>query len=563
MRKRFPVAAIFISFLLLVLADLAPAESPADRVNGHIKDRIKALEVSPKIKCGEGLSCESVLLPKFYSERYFQPAWSDDNGPIPYVKNFLDVIDTAYREGLNPEDYHPGKIKAVIVELNERRNKGEPLDAVKLTDLDLMLTDAFLLYASRLLEGRVDHQHVYPDWVVTERSTDLTAVLHYALESGEIKSSLADLAPAYAGYARLREKLNLYRRIAGKGGWPKIPKGPTLQKGSHGKRVAILRERLIASGDLSFEAPISSNVFDHNLEKAVRRFQKRHGLKDDGSIDRSALEALNIPVGKRIRQIALNMDRMRWLPDDIGKRYIFVNIADFSLKVIEDEKVVMAMKIIVGKDEQRSCVLSGEMTYLEINPYWRIPDSIAAKELLPRIKKDPGYLAEQRIKVFQDWDDDGKEVNPKKVKWSRVRARDLGYKFRQEPGPSNPLGRLKFIFPNLCEIYLHDTPARHLFGKSRRDLSHGCIRIEKPVELASYLLKHKETWTRKKILAEIKKERRQVVILPEPINVHIFYGTAWVDQNGELQFRSDIYRIDDIPYDLPFGRAGVSAAAKQ
>jgi len=555
LRKRFPVAAILISILFLVLADLAPAENQADQVSGHIRERIKELEVSPKIKCGDGLSCESVLLPKFYSERYFLPAWSDDNGPIPCVKDFLEVIYAAYREGLNPEDYHLGKIKAVIVELNENRNKGEPLDVVKLTDLDLMLADSFLLYASHLLEGRLDHQHFYPDWVVTERSTDLTAVLHYALESGEIKSSLADLAPAYAGYARLKEKLGLYRRIAGKGGWPKIPKGPTLQRGSHGKRVAILRQRLIASGDLSFEAPISNNIFDHNLEKAVRQFQKRHGLKDDGSVGRSALEALNIPVGKRIRQIALNMDRMRWLPDDIGKRYIFVNIADFSLKVIENEKAIMAMKIIVGKDKQRSCVLSSEMTYLELNPFWRIPDSIAAKEILPQIKKDPNYLAEKRIKVFQDWAeaDDDRELNPRKVKWSRVKANDLGYKFRQEPGPSNPLGRLKFIFPNLCEIYLHDTPARDLFGKSRRDFSHGCIRIEKPIELATYLLKNKETWTRKKILAEIKKEKRQVVMLPEPINVHIFYGTAWVDQNGELQFRSDIYHIDDILYKVPAG----------
>jgi L,D-transpeptidase YcbB len=514
LRKRFPIAAIFISVLLLVFAERAPAETPADQVSRHIRERIKALEVSPKIKCGEGLSCESALLPKFYSERDFQPAWSDYYGPTPYVKNFLEVVRVAYREGLNPEDYHPGKIEAVIIELNERRNKGEALDATKLTDLDLMLTDAFLLYASHLLEGRMDHEHVYPDWVVAERSTDLTAVLNYALESGEIKSSLADLAPAYAGYARLKGKLALYRRIAGKGGWPKIPKGPTLQRGSHGKRVAILRQRLIASGDLGFEAPISNNIFDHTLEKAVRRFQKRHGLKDDGSVGLSTLEVLNVPVGKRIRQIALNLDRMRWLPDDIGGSYIFVNIADFSLKVIEDEKAVMAMKIIVGKDQQRSCVLSGEMTYLELNPFWRIPDSIAAKEILSQIKKNPGYLAEKKIKVFQDWAeaDDGNEVDPRKVRWSRVKANDLGYKFRQEPDPSNPLGRIKFIFPNPCEIYLHDTPARHLFGKSRRDLSHGCIRVERPVELATYLLRNKETWTRKKILAELKKEKRQVVM---------------------------------------------------
>ncbi|HUH67173.1 MAG TPA: hypothetical protein VLZ07_12140, partial [Syntrophales bacterium] len=240
--------------MFLIIAEPVSAEGLADQVNGHIRERIKTLESSPNMRCGEGLSCESVLLPKFYSERYFQPAWSDDNGPIPYVKDFLAVIYMAYREGLNPEDYHPRKIKAVIAELNERRIKGEPLDVVKLTDLDLILTDAFLLYASHLLEGRVDHQSFYPEWVVTERSTDLTAVLHYALESGDIKNSLADLAPSYAGYARLKEKLALYRRIAGKGGWPKIPKGPGMQRGSRGKRVAMLRQRLIVSGDLSSAA---------------------------------------------------------------------------------------------------------------------------------------------------------------------------------------------------------------------------------------------------------------------------------------------------------------------
>lgn len=225
-----------------------------------------------------------------------------------------------------------------------------------------------------------------------------------------------------------------------------------------------MRQRLAAWGDLNTTAVGKNNVFDHKLEKAGGRFQKRHSLKGDGSVSRSTLEALNIPVGKKIRQIALNMDRMRLLPDDIGKRYIFVNIADFFLKVIEDEQVAMTMKIIVGKVKKRSCVLSGEMTSLELNPFWRIPDSIAAKEILPQIKKNPNYLAEKRIKVFQDWADDGKELNPKKVKWSRVKASDLGFKFRQEPGPSNPLRRLKLIFPNLCEIYLHDTPARHLFG---------------------------------------------------------------------------------------------------
>jgi murein L,D-transpeptidase YcbB/YkuD len=222
----------------------------------------------------------------------------------------------------------------------------------------------------------------------------------------------------------------------------------------------------------------------------------------------------------------------------------------------------MVMRIIAGKDEQRSCVLSAKMTYLELNPFWRVPDSIAAKEILPQIKKEPGYLEQKNIKVFKDWKDNAKEMDPRLISWPRVRASNLGYKFRQEPGPLNPLGRIKFIFPNECEIYLHDTPARHLFGRTRRDLSHGCIRVEKPVELATYLLRNKETWMQKKILTEIKKGKRQVVMLTEPVNVHIFYGTAWVDRDGVLQFRNDIYHADEIAYDLPVKRGHVAGATQ-
>jgi murein L,D-transpeptidase YcbB/YkuD len=253
---------------------------------------------------------------------------------------------------------------------------------------------------------------------------------------------------------------------------------------------------------------------------------------------------------------------MRWLPKDMGKRFIFVNVADFRLQITEDEQPVMDMKIIAGKKEQRSCVLSAKMKYLELNPFWKVPDSIAAKEILPQVKKNTGYLKQRNMRVLWTWDDNAKEIDPRKVKWSRLTEKNFPYKLRQDPGPGNPLGRVKFMFPNTCDIYLHDTPTRHLFGREHRAFSHGCIRIEKPVELATYLLKNKETWTRKKILAEIKKGKRQVVTLPEPMNVHIFYGTAWVDRNGLLQFRNDIYHIDEIPYEVPISTARASVTAR-
>ncbi|MGZ3577499.1 MAG: L,D-transpeptidase family protein [Syntrophales bacterium] len=562
MKRIISAITVLAAFALLAASDISHAETLRDQVRTQIGDRIGGAEWPSKVAPPEGLPSLSPLLFQFYEEREFQPAWSDDYGLSLDVDDFLEVVRSAYREGLNPEDYHLDKIEAVLSDLYASQIGLESYDVAKLAGLDLILTQAFFLYVSHMVDGRVDHQNIYPDWVVNERSADLVAVLNEALESGEMQKTLAYLAPPYSRYAGLKEKLMRYQAIAESGGWPQVPGGAKLQRGSRGERVAILRQRLIISGDLASTVREKPNIFDHDLELAVRKFQRRHGLKDDGRVGKSTLKDINVPAETRIRQIALNMDRLRWLSDDMGRNYIFVNIADFSLEVMENEQPLMAMRIIAGKDEQRSCVLSAKMTYLELNPFWRIPDSIAAKEILPQVKKEARYLAQKNIKVFKAWKDNAKEINPMLVSWSRIRASNLGYKFRQEPGPQNPLGKIKFIFPNECEIYLHDTPARHLFGRARRDLSHGCIRVEKPVELATYLLRNKETWIQKKILAEIKKGKRQVVMLPEPVNVHIFYGTVWVDRDGVLQFRDDIYHADEIPYDPPLKRGHVTDATQ-
>jgi len=563
MYKSISLKIAIAGIILVVFTGFSYARTLAEEVSTHIGERIKASEVSAKIICADGQSCKSALMPKFYVERKFKPAWSDDFGPFISVEDFLEVIHNSYREGLRPEDYHLQTIEATLAGLYESILRGRSTDSAKLAELDLMLTDAFCLYASHLLHGRVDHRNVYPGWVIYQRSADLTAVLSDALASESMEETLAKLAPFHPGYAGLKEKLIVYRRIAENGGWPRISQGPKIKKGSRGNRVAILKQRLSVSGDLEPVKVKRENIFDNDVGFAVKKFQKRHGLKIDGTVGRSTLEAMNIPVEKRIQQIALNMDRMRWLPDDLGERYVFVNIADFHMEVVEEDREVMTMKIIAGKHDWRSCVLSAKMTYLELNPYWKVPDSIAEKEILPQVKKNPEYLAGKKIKMFRNWNDQGNEIDPKTVNWSRVRKKNFPYKFRQEPGPGNPLGRIKFIFPNECEIYLHDTPTRHLFGRPRRDFSHGCIRIEKPMELATYLLKNEENWTRKKILAEIRKGKRQVVMLPHPFDVHIFYGTAWVDREGNLQFRDDIYHIDDIPYTLTTSRAQAAAAVNQ
>jgi murein L,D-transpeptidase YcbB/YkuD len=562
MDKIIAITTVTLGLLLFVFHGNTGAENMSDQVSAHIRQRLEMAEMSSRDVREENPLFRSTLLPEFYREREYRSAWSSGSELSPQIEPFLNILQRAGCEGLRPEDYRLDRIQAKMKELRGDPSRQEPADRATLADLDIFLTDAFLVYVYHLVNGRIDHHIIYPGWVIYRDSPDLTAILQDALDSGSIEEFLMDLLPPYPGYAGLKEEYIRYQDIAKRGGWPVIPTGPKMEKGTRDWRVATLRQRLIASGDLSLTEESDSSMFDHALEAAVRNFQKRHGLKADGRIGRSTLAVLNIPAETRIRQIALNMDRLRWLPGDMGRRYIFVNIADFSLQVIEDEQVVMSMKIIVGKTEQRSCVLSRKMTYLELNPFWRIPDSIATKEILPQVKKKPEYLTKNNIKVFWDWGDRSNEIDPRSVDWSRVRAGNFRYKFRQDPGVLNPLGRIKFMFPNACEIYLHDTPSRHLFGRTRRDFSHGCIRIEKPIDLAAYLLQNKDSWTRKKILAEIRKEKRQVIMLPDPIDVHIFYGTAWIDQEGNLQFRDDIYRIDEISYEVAACRNDIDAGLK-
>lgn len=548
-----------VAFLALLMCILfhgnAVAQTPSDGVTGHIRQRLEMAEMSSHDVREAPSLFSSLLLPEYYKKRKFRPIWSIGANLSPQTEYFLEFIQNAGCEGLRPEDYRLDRIETLMNAHREILFRMEPPDDAILADLDILLTDAFFQYASHLAGGRVDHQTIYPGWVIYRNHSGRKADLQNALDSGKIEGILDKLPPSHPGYAGLKKELVRYQDIVERGGWPLITPGPKMLRGTRNKRVVMLRKRLIASGEFAEAEGSENTVFDLALEEAVRKFQKRHGLKADGRVGRSTLAALNVSAEKRLRQIALNMDRLRWLPGNPGNRYIFVNIADFSLQVVENDQMVMSMKIIVGKTEQQSCVLSRKMTYLELNPDWRVPDSIATKEILPQLRKKPEYLKQKNMRVFDgDWGNRSKEVDPATVDWSRVRANNFRYKFRQDPGFSNPLGRIKFIFPNECEIYLHDTPSRHLFGRDRRDFSHGCIRIEKPLDLAVYLLQ-KNSWTRKKIMAEIRKEKRQVVMLPDPIDVHIFYGTAWVDREGVLQFRDDIYRIDEIPYKMAACRA--------
>lgn len=542
---------IMIATALLWASAFVPCQSPAeqaisDQVRELLRNRIEAAGVPPKITVGEEIIHARVMLPLFYERRAYLPAWIADYGLKPGADVLIKAIREADREGLRPSDYHLAKIEATLKEVRQNQEKKNPINAHRLVDLDLLFTDVFLLYGSHLLAGKINPETIDAEWHANRREVDLAMVLQVALDTNKIAETLKSLLPPQPGYTRLREALARYRGLVSKGGWPAVPDGPKMQKGDCGERVAALRTRLITEGDPGPIKEGQRDLFDDALEQAVRRFQQRQGLEDDGIVGVSTLAALNIPAEARLHQIELNLERWRWLPQDIERCYILVNIADFKLAVIENDKSVMTMRAVVGKPYRRTPTFSAKITYLVLSPFWHVPSKIAVQDKLPRIRKDPEYLAKQNIKVFQGWDAQTREIDPTTIDWSKVTAKNFNYRFRQEPGPTNALGRVKFMFPNKFDVYLHDTPSRELFTKIARVFSSGCIRIEKPIELAEYVLRADPKWPLENILAAMDKHVEQTVRLPEPITIHLVYWTAWVDADGSIQFRNDIYARDNI-----------------
>lgn len=520
------------------------ATSLSDKVGETLRKRI-AISAEPlKIVCRAELLCGSAVLPCFYKHRAFQPAWITEHGPQPQTTILINAIHGANREGLRPQDHHLAAIEALLEQTRHSLVTGRSVEPDKLVDLDLLLTDAFLLYGSHLLTGHVNPETIQAEWFIKRREADLVELLESALQENRIAVALEDVRPQSPGYARLKQALLDYQDIMKRGGWPRVPSGPIIQKGFSGMNVAALRSRLIASLDLDKSAQGDHYVFDEVLERAVQRFQKRHGLKADGIVGPATLAALNVPVEDRVRQIKVNMERWRWLPRDFGGRYILVNIADFECEVIEEDQIAITMRAVVGTRYRRTPVFTGRMTYMKFNPYWNIPPSIAREDILPFIQGDPQYLVKEKIRIFQGWDANAPEIDPESIDWSQITEKNFTFKLRQDPGPSNSLGRAKFMFPNKFDVYLHDTPGRWLFEETRRSFSSGCIRIEKPIELAEYLLGGDVEWNRDKILAAINSSKTHIVWIPKPIAIHILYWTAWVDGDGTIHFRDDIYDRD-------------------
>jgi murein L,D-transpeptidase YcbB/YkuD len=540
------INVIAVTGLLILISTVCLGQPVPEGVDENLRDqlrrRIEHATVSQEILVGQETIRASLTLPQFYELRSFRPAWSSEGTPTAPARILSALLSDAASEGLRPDDYHTARLSAILETLDAAASPATPS---LLVDLDLLLTDAFLVYASHLLAGRVDPETFDREWVARRRARDIRSVLDSALETGRVQEALDQLRPQATAYRRLRDVLARYRWMADAGGWRPVPGGPALRKDNSGERVGRLSDRLKATGDLDPAREENRESFDDVLEQAVKTFQLRHGLDDDGVVGPSTLAALNVPVEQRIEQIELNLERWRWLPQSLGERHLLVNIPEFMLHVFEGETTVLDMRVVIGREARRTPVFSDAVRYIVLNPFWEIPNSIATRDILPLARKDPGYLERQRIRLLTGWGEGHREVEPASVNWRSVSSARFPYRLRQDPGPQNALGRIKFMFPNKFNVYLHDTNARELFDEPERGFSSGCIRVERPVDLAEYLLKDSKEWTRETILAALETARDRPVYLPSPVPVHILYWTAWTGEDGSVRFRRDLYGRDE------------------
>ena len=545
---RLRLTSVVFALALNVVATAATAQSVATEA---LRLEIEGLQVTGRLElAGTGVASPRLLV-EFYEQRRFEPAWTRPQ----QAAELLELIIASEADGLDPSDYHHVAVARAV----EMMNGGGALSPAEHAELDILLTDALVRLAYHQRFGKINPYTLDPQWNFKRQfdATDPVAVLQTAIDAPSLGQYFDEVIPRGWFYREMRDALARYRRIAAAGGWPSVPEGPTLRPGAVDPRVAIIARRLAVSGDLPEDmASVSPDTYGPEIEQAVRRFQARHGLDADGIVGAGTLREMNVPAERRVRQLEINLERARWVLDDLSDRFILVNIAGFRVYVVQDRQFIWESRVQVGKTYRKSPVFRDEMKYLVFNPTWTVPYSIATRDLLPQIKNDAGFFENRG---FDLRDRSGQLVGPTSVDWSQVTTGRFPYTLVQRPGPANALGRVKFMFPNEHAVYLHDTPSRYLFDRADRTFSSGCIRVENPFELAEILL-GSDGWNQEKFQQVLDTGKERTVFLSEPVPVLLLYWTAQASPDGTVSFFPDVYERDraivealDAPFalDLP------------
>lgn len=525
---------VFFCFALTVLSATAENRSvtvSADAIRGQLTKN-----------AWEGMNeAELVRLRHFYAQRDYQPIWTvkDDSGVL--LDTALSFIGRADEEGLVSSDYH--------IETLRRWHEEFP-DQISLP-LELGTTRSLLALIHDLSNGRLAATLADPDWYIPQRRLDPVNFLQQNIASinsaKQLEQVLANLPPDTPQYNALKRLLIRLRTLVATGTvWTRIPDDiPSIHPGTRHAVIPLIRQR-IREAYYIFEKPEydivnnDSELYDDQLEAAVKAFQHQYGLNTDGVIGKNTRRAMNVTATEHIQQLRITLERLRWLPRELSNRYVLVNIAGFNLVAIQNNVRMLNMRIVVGRDYRSTPSFNSRVSHLVLNPYWNVPASIASKDLLPKQKRNPDYFASEGIRIFSDYHYE-LELDPDAIDWHAFN-RSFPYVLRQDPGKKNALGTVKFMFPNPFSIYLHDTPSKSLFQRDIRTFSSGCIRLEKPLQLAEFVLG--SSFKKANILEKTSSGKTQTVHLPEPIPIYLLYLTAWSDEQGEVHFSADVYGRD-------------------
>ncbi|MFW5759844.1 MAG: L,D-transpeptidase family protein [Cyclobacteriaceae bacterium] len=478
------------------------------------------------------------LIMDLYQTNDYNLLWNEFLEPSEKLNSLISYIKQSENVGLEPENYNYSYMQELI---NKAYVDGALQDMLSLLQLDICATSSAIVLSSHLNAGRISPDKIDTAWFVNPPKLDYAKYIDQALQGGSIQNAFEKLQPNIDHYWKLASKLKKYHKIKRNGGFPSLPSVNQLSAGDSTSLIRPVKKLLAATGDLE-DMTENSNI-TNEYKQALRQYQMRMDLPVTGSLNEATLRAMKVPVEQRIATIALNMERLRWF-EEFEEEYILINVPEFRMQVRKNDQEVIGMKVVVGKEYDSTPIFSDELEYLVFNPHWTVPLSIASEELLPKIKSNPEFLTVNNYKLMDGWDRNAKEVNPEQVNWSDIDEDNFPYVIVQESGKSNALGAVKFMFPNEYSIYMHDTPADYLFEKENRDYSHGCIRLERPFKLAKYLLRNKEGWNQQKQREVMDKEEPVTVNLPESLPVNIVYLTSWVDEDGNLNFRDDLYGHD-------------------
>lgn len=496
-------------------------------INEIIRKKIENQKINPLRAENELIYCVESLS-KIYNNRMFSLAWGNKN----LIEQLIKSIEESEYEGLNPNDYH-------IEKLLKLYNSYSKLNSEQKANIDLLATDAFLLYTSHLLSGKVNPTSIDPEWHVKRREGNPVLLFEHAIQENNISLYIKESLPKHKTYLGLKKALLIYESIKKEGGWLEVPNGETLKKGDENDRIIFIKKRLLVTKDLSKNDIGNIRQFDDKLFDAVILFQKRHNIEVDGSVGISTISAMNIFVDDRIDQIKVNLERWRWLPQEFSNYYVKVNIANFIVDIYKDGFNQRQHKAIVGKNYRKTPVFSSKITYLVLNPTWTVPPGIINGDIIPAAKKDINYLKKKNLTVY---DSKGNIIDPSIVDWNSSTAKS--YRYHQPAGPDNALGSVKFMFPNNFSVYLHDTPSKDLFEKTERSFSSGCIRVQNPLLLAEFFLNDNINWNLNKIQKQVDSKKTLTIPLKEQPDIHILYWTAWTNEEGIIQFRKDFYNRD-------------------